>query len=79
MKYTANLKEAQLAGGVKLNPKGGEVTEAEAKALEKEKRLQQAMLEIKRKYGKNAILHGSSYREEATGRERNEQVGGHRA
>ena len=53
--------------------------EAEAKALEKEKRLQQAMLDIKQKYGKNAILHGSSYREEATGRERNEQVGGHRA
>ena len=53
--------------------------EEETKALEKEKRLQKAMLDIKQKYGKNAILHGASYREEATGRERNEQVGGHRA
>ncbi len=53
--------------------------EADDKAMEKERRLQQTMLDIKQKYGKNAILHGTSYREEATGRERNEQVGGHRA
>ncbi len=53
--------------------------EAEEKALEKEKRLQQAMLSIKNKYGKNAILHGTSYQEEATGRDRNQQIGGHKA
>ncbi len=53
--------------------------EAEAAALEKEKRLQKAMLSIKEKYGKNAILHGTSYEEGATGRDRNRQIGGHKA
>ncbi len=33
MKYTTSIREAQLAGGVKLDPKGGEVTNAEAKAI----------------------------------------------
>ena len=48
-------------------------------ALEREERRQQAMLKIKKKYGKNAILHGTSYQEGATGRDRNRQIGGHRA
>lgn len=48
-------------------------------ALEREKRMQQAMLTIKKKYGKNAILHGTSYQEGATGRDRNKQIGGHKA
>lgn len=48
------------------------------KALAKEKKIQQAMLSIKNKYGKNAILTGTNYEDGATGRERNEQVGGHR-
>lgn len=52
--------------------------EEESAALEKEKKLQQAMLAIKKKHGKNAILHGTSYQEAATGRERNAQIGGHR-
>ncbi len=52
--------------------------EEERAALEKEKKLQQAMLAIKKKHGKNAILHGTSYQEAATGRERNAQIGGHR-
>lgn len=47
--------------------------------LEKEKKLQQAMLEIKKKFGKNAVLKGSSLQEGATARERNNQIGGHRA
>ncbi len=47
--------------------------------LEKEQRLQQAMLSIKKRYGKNAILHGTSYQEGATGRERNKTIGGHKA
>lgn len=33
MKYTAKIKEAQLAGGVRLDPTGGEVTDAQAKAI----------------------------------------------
>lgn len=48
-------------------------------ALERERRMQQAMLTIKKKYGKNAILHGTSYQEGATGRDRNKQIGGHKA
>ena len=49
----------------------------EAKA--KEKRRQLAILKIKQKYGKNAILKGLNYEKGATARERNQQVGGHRA
>ena len=37
------------------------------------------MLKIKNKYGKNAILKGVNFEEGATGRERNRQVGGHKA
>ena len=53
--------------------------EQEEAAQEKEERLQQAMLSIKKRYGKNAILHGTSYQEGATGRDRNKQIGGHKA
>ena len=52
--------------------------ELEAEQEKKERNLQAALLGIHKKYGKNAILHGTSYQEGATGRERNEQVGGHR-
>lgn len=51
----------------------------EKQKLEKEKRRQKAVLEIKYKYGKNAILKGMNYQEGATARERNGQVGGHKA
>lgn len=47
--------------------------------LEKEKRMQKAMLDIKKKYGKNAILKGMNLQEGATAAKRNEQIGGHRA
>ena len=53
--------------------------EQEEEALEKEKRLQEAMLSIQKRYGKNAILHGTSYQKDATGRDRNKQIGGHKA
>lgn len=53
--------------------------EKEEASLAKEERLQQAMLSIKKRYGKNAILHGTSYEEGATGRDRNRQIGGHKA
>ena len=46
---------------------------------EKEKRMQEAVLSIKKKFGKNAILKGMNLEEGATARERNGQVGGHRA
>ena len=53
--------------------------EAEAAALEKERRGQLAMLEIKKKFGKNAIVKGMNLQEGATGKERNETIGGHKA
>ena len=46
---------------------------------ERERKLQEAMLSIKGKYGKNAILKGTNFKDGATGRERNKQVGGHKA
>lgn len=49
------------------------------KEREKEKRLQESLLSIKKKYGKNAILRGVSYEEGSTVKERNGQIGGHRA
>ena len=48
------------------------------KDLKKEKRANEAILKIKRRYGKNAILKGINFEEGATGRERNAQIGGHR-
>ena len=48
-------------------------------AEEKEKKRQQAVLAIKEKYGKNAILKGTDFLEGATARERNGQIGGHKA
>lgn len=47
--------------------------------LEREKMLQQTILTIKKKYGRNAILRGMSLEEGATARERNKQIGGHKA
>ncbi len=51
----------------------------EAAAREREKRRQQAVLAIKKKYGKNAILKGMDLEEGATARDRNGQIGGHKA
>lgn len=47
--------------------------------LEKEKKLQEAMLNIKKRFGKNSVLKGTSFLEGATMRERNGQIGGHKA
>ena len=46
---------------------------------EKLKSLQKAAYEIQKKYGKNAIIKGTSMEEGATGRDRNRQIGGHKA
>ena len=48
-------------------------------AAEREKKVQTAMLDIKKKYGKNAILKGLNFEDGATARERNQQIGGHKA
>ena len=47
--------------------------------LELEKKMQKAMLDIKKKYGKNAILKGMNLQEDGTAMERNRQIGGHKA
>jgi len=56
-----------------------EQNEREEQSQKKEKELQKALLEIKGKYGKNAILKGMDFEEGATARDRNGQVGGHKA
>lgn len=53
--------------------------ERENAALEREKRKQAALLKIKQKYGKNAVLRGMNYEDGATMRDRNGQIGGHKA
>ena len=53
--------------------------EEEDAALEREKRRQQAVLGIRRKFGKNAILKGMNFQEGATTKDRNSQIGGHKA
>ena len=47
--------------------------------LEREKKVQRTLLDIKKKYGKNAILKGMNLKEGATAKSRNEQIGGHKA
>ena len=46
--------------------------------LQKEKKVQEAIITIKQKFGKNAVLKGTNYMESATGRKRNKQIGGHK-
>ena len=53
--------------------------EAEEEMLEKEKNLQKTILEIKKKYGKNAVLKGMNFKDGATMIDRNGQIGGHKA
>ena len=45
---------------------------------EKEQKVQQAILDIQKKYGKNAVLKGTSLQDGATAKERNKMIGGHR-
>ena len=53
--------------------------EKEAAKLERERKMQKAVLEIKKKFGKNAVLRGMNLEEGATARDRNGQIGGHKA
>ncbi|MBE6039201.1 MAG: DNA methylase [Anaerofustis stercorihominis] len=45
----------------------------------REEQMQHAVIEIKKKYGKNAVLKGLNLREGATAKDRNRQIGGHKA
>lgn len=53
--------------------------EQEQQELEREQKMQKALLTIKKKFGKNAILRGVNYEDGATAKDRNEQIGGHKA
>ena len=55
------------------------VKQAQEEKLQRERKRQQAVLRIKHKYGKNAILKGMNLEEGATAKDRNSQVGGHKA
>ena len=57
----------------------GDKRQREEAEKEREKKMQKAVLEIQKKFGKNAVLKGMSLQEGATARERNGQIGGHRA
>jgi len=50
----------------------------EINSLKSEHNLQRAILDIRKRYGKNAILRGTNFEEGATGRNRHHQIGGHR-
>ena len=56
-----------------------EESAAEKEARMSERRRQQVMLDIKKKYGKNAILKGTNLEKGATAKDRNRQIGGHKA
>jgi DNA polymerase V len=53
--------------------------EKAAAELARERRMQEAVLSIKKKFGKNSVLKGINYAEGATAKERNQQIGGHKA
>ena len=74
-------KKTGLEGQMSLFDFAEETEEqkAQKQALQKEKQMQKAMLSIKQRYGKNAILKGTNFKEGATMRQRNGQIGGHRA
>ena len=56
-----------------------QAAEAESEELKAERRRQEAILSIKRRYGKNAIIKGMNLQEDGTTLERNRQIGGHKA
>ncbi len=53
--------------------------EQEEIALKRERRRQEAILALRRQYGKNAVLKGMNFEEGATTKDRNSQIGGHKA
>ena len=53
--------------------------EQEEATLEKETKIQHTLLNIKKRFGKNAVLKGMNLEEGATAQERNNQIGGHKA
>ena len=75
---TKDLIKAE-AVQVKVAKKNMEVAQNRLAEAVKERKIQETMLDIKRRFGKNAILRGTNFEEGATAKERNQQIGGHRA
>ena len=78
------LPETEVQGHRQLDLfADSEAAEAQQQAAEqsrkRERRMQEATLAIKKKFGKNAILRGTDFDEGATARDRNRQIGGHKA
>ena len=75
-KYTSKYQQMSLfATPEEIDEYSKNVKETE----NEEKELQKTILKIKNKYGKNAVLKGMDYEEGGTTRERNQQIGGHKA
>ena len=74
----ADRKDEQLSMFTDYEAEARE-KEAEAAALERERRMQETVIGIKKKYGKNAIMKGMNLQEGATAKDRNRQIGGHKA
>ena len=75
-KEAAEPQQLDLFAALTLEPEKLQQDEAD---LEKEKQLQQAMLGIKSKFGKNAVVKAMNLEEGATAMKRNKQIGGHKA
>ena len=73
------LQETAASGNMEHQQLDMFAEPVDEEALEREKRRQQAVIAIRRKYGKNAILKGMNFEEGATAMERNAQIGGHKA
>lgn len=77
IEYEAELNARPHAQQMSLFYDAAAENEKQAE-LARERQAQKAMLAIKKKFGKNAILKGMNLKEGATARERNHQIGGHR-
>ena len=84
--YVPEDEECEETGPVQLDLFSKPLTQkAEHKepehdvSLDREKNVQLAMIDIKRKYGKNSVLKAMNLQEGATARDRNSQIGGHKA
>lgn len=78
------VKEGEYKAGEQLDIltliNGGDAAHEEREIRrKKERKIQSAVLDIKKKYGKNSIIKGMNLEDGATAKDRNEQIGGHKA
>lgn len=75
----ADYRHAEQLDVFSLISGGDNAHEEKAKKRKKERKIQSAVLDIKKKYGKNSIIKGMNLEDGATAKDRNEQIGGHKA